>query len=94
VLTGPRHLRGPRDATADGPAADTYGMVCVRLAQSPLAATAALVWHSDLPRPLQQVLFDTADGNTPDQPHQIGGAYGARATATFSSAGAPDELQV
>jgi DNA-binding transcriptional LysR family regulator len=93
VLTGPRHPRGPRDATADGLAADAYGMVCVRVTQSALAATAALVWHCDLPRPLQQVLFDTADGNTPGQPHRIGAAYGARATATFSAAGAPDELQ-
>jgi hypothetical protein len=32
------------------------------LAQSPLAASAALVWSSDLPRLLQQVLFDAADG--------------------------------
>jgi hypothetical protein len=23
------------------------------------------VWHGDLPRPLQQILFDTADGVTP-----------------------------
>ncbi|HWN62207.1 MAG TPA: hypothetical protein VNO25_16255 [Streptosporangiaceae bacterium] len=31
----------------------------------PLTATGALVWNSDLPRPLQQILFDTADGATP-----------------------------
>jgi hypothetical protein len=37
-------------------------MVPVGLDQSPLAATAGLVWNGDLPRPLQQVLFDTADG--------------------------------
>ena len=39
-------------------------MVAVRVAGSPLAASAALVWHGDLPRPLQQVLFDAADGLT------------------------------
>jgi hypothetical protein len=37
-------------------------MIPVGLDQSPLAATAVLVWSGDLPRQLQQVLFDTADG--------------------------------
>jgi hypothetical protein len=37
-------------------------MVPVRLERSPLTATAGLVWNGDLPRQLQQVLFDTADG--------------------------------
>jgi hypothetical protein len=37
--------------------------VCV--AGHPLTATAALVWNGDLPRPLQQILFDTADGAAP-----------------------------
>jgi len=27
----------------------------------PLRATAALAWSDDLPRPLQQILFDTAE---------------------------------
>jgi hypothetical protein len=36
-------------------------MVRVRLDQSPLTATAAVIWSGDLPRRLQQVLFDTAD---------------------------------
>jgi len=31
------------------------------LDRCPLTATAALVWSGDLPRELQQVLFDTAD---------------------------------
>jgi hypothetical protein len=35
--------------------------VCVRVEQHRLAATAGLVWNGDLPRPLQQMLFDTAD---------------------------------
>jgi hypothetical protein len=36
----------------------------VGIAGHPLTGTAALVWHGDLPRPLQQILFDTADGVT------------------------------
>jgi hypothetical protein len=36
--------------------------VCV--AGHPLTATAAVVWNGDLPRPLQQILFDTAEGAT------------------------------
>jgi hypothetical protein len=37
-------------------------MTRVYVAEHPLTATAALVWNGDLPRPLQQILFDTADG--------------------------------
>jgi hypothetical protein len=36
-------------------------MVRVILQHHPLTASAALVWSGDLPRPLQQMLFDTAD---------------------------------
>jgi hypothetical protein len=36
-------------------------MVRARVEGSPLTAVAALVWSGDLPRLLQQVLFDTAD---------------------------------
>jgi hypothetical protein len=32
----------------------------VSIAGRPLTTTAALVWNGDLPRPLQQILFDTA----------------------------------
>jgi hypothetical protein len=32
-----------------------------RVEHRPLTATAALVWSGDLPRQLQQVLFDAAD---------------------------------
>jgi hypothetical protein len=39
-------------------------MVPVRLRHHPLIATAGLVWNGDLPRPLQQMLFDTAAGVT------------------------------
>jgi hypothetical protein len=45
--------------------ADTGDMVQVSIVGRPLTATAALVWNGDLPRPLQQILFDTADGATP-----------------------------
>jgi DNA-binding transcriptional LysR family regulator len=62
VLTCPRHVIGARKTPLPHRAADTCDMVPVRLDQSPLAATAGLVWSGDLPRPLQQVLFDTADG--------------------------------
>jgi DNA-binding transcriptional LysR family regulator len=64
VLTGPRYpIRAGAGPPRPDPAADTgtYGMVPVRVRQSPLAATAGLVWSGDLPRELQQVLFDTAD---------------------------------
>jgi hypothetical protein len=39
-------------------------MTRVGIVGHPLTATAALVWHGDLPRSLQQILFDTADGVT------------------------------
>jgi hypothetical protein len=65
VLTGPAAIteippgviRLPRPA-------GTGDMTRVGIAGRPLTATAALVWHGDLPRPLQQILFDTADGVT------------------------------
>jgi len=74
VLTGPaipartqvRPIRLARLARL----ADTYGMVRVILQHHPLTAAAALVWSGDLPRPLQQLLFDTADSLTgPAYPH-------------------------
>ena len=65
VLTGPaipartqaRPIRRSR-------LAGTCGMVRVILQHHPLTAAAALVWSSDLPRPLQQMLFDIADSLT------------------------------
>jgi DNA-binding transcriptional LysR family regulator len=62
VLTGPLHVTG-NPAAGDGRprAADTYDMARVRLDRRPLTATAAMAWNVDLPRHLQQVLFDTAD---------------------------------
>jgi hypothetical protein len=65
VLTGPQHRTGDRPEPAEpDPAAGTHGMVRARVEGSPFAATAGLVWSGDLPRQLQQVLFDTADSIT------------------------------
>jgi len=36
-------------------------MAQVDLQRHPLTASAALVWSGDLPRPLQQMLFDAAE---------------------------------
>ena len=41
--------------------ADNYDMIRVGLRRHPLTATAVVAWSGDLPRHLQQVLFDTAD---------------------------------
>ena len=61
VLTGPRRRVGARSAPAwpDCPPG-TSGMVPVRIDQHPLTASAALAWHGDLPRQLQQVLVEVA----------------------------------
>jgi DNA-binding transcriptional LysR family regulator len=64
VLTGPRYPAGARGGAREDPTANTYDMVPVRLDHSPLTANACLVWNADLPRPLQQIIFDTADGIT------------------------------
>jgi DNA-binding transcriptional LysR family regulator len=62
VLTGPLHLAGDqpgygvRQRVTDG-----HDMVRVGLRRRPLTAAAVVAWSGDLPRHLQQVLFDTAD---------------------------------
>jgi DNA-binding transcriptional LysR family regulator len=67
VLPGPHHRVGDRpgpaepDPDPDPDPAESTGMVRTRVEGSPLTAAAALAWSSDLPRQLQQVLFDTAD---------------------------------
>jgi DNA-binding transcriptional LysR family regulator len=68
VLTGPRQrIRAGAARAQPGPATstDTRGMVLVSVARCQLTATAGLVWNGDLPRELQQLLFDTADGFGP-----------------------------
>ena len=77
VLTGPTAVAGTRPGLIRLPRqAVTHSMVRVGLEHHPLTATAALVWNGDLPRPLQQILFDTADGITPSAPAQYAGVAG------------------
>ena len=65
VLTGPATVAGSRATPIRrSRSADTSGMVRVSLRRHPLTASAALVWSGDLPRPLQQMLFETADSLT------------------------------
>jgi DNA-binding transcriptional LysR family regulator len=62
VLTGPQHPVGDRSVPAQPDSvAGSAGMVRARVDRSRLTATAGLVWSGDLPRELQQVLFDAAD---------------------------------
>jgi DNA-binding transcriptional LysR family regulator len=67
VLTEPLHLVGGSAWNSmRRHEADTYDMARVTLERHPLIATAAVAWSGDLPRDLQQVLFDTADAGIPD----------------------------
>ena len=69
VLTSPTAIAGPPPGVIRRlRPADTGDMTRVSIAGRPLTATAALVWDGDLPRPLQQILFDTADRATPPAP--------------------------
>jgi hypothetical protein len=69
VLTGPLHLTGAHATPIRRqPAADLYDMARAGIEGRPLTATAVLAWSGDLPRELQQVLFDTADHSTYDEP--------------------------
>jgi DNA-binding transcriptional LysR family regulator len=62
VLTSPLHYAGDQGAYGvRQQVADSYEMVRVGLQRRPLIATAVVAWSADLPRHLQQVLFDTAD---------------------------------
>jgi DNA-binding transcriptional LysR family regulator len=63
VLTGPTVIAGSHPGLIRLPRPMiAHDMVRVGLEDHPLTATAALVWNGDLPRPLQQILFDAADG--------------------------------
>jgi hypothetical protein len=73
VLTGPGVVAGVQPGLIRLPRAMvTQDMVLVGLDDHPLTATAALVWNGDLPRPLQQILFDAADSITPPPPARMG----------------------
>ena len=66
VLTGPSIVAGPQPGVIRLPRpVDTGEMARVCISGHPLTAIAALVWNGDLPRALQQILFETADGTTP-----------------------------
>jgi hypothetical protein len=72
VLTGPVAIADvPPDVIRLPSPAGAGDMVRVSIAGRPLTATAALVWNGDLPRPLQQILFDTADRATPPAPASL-----------------------
>jgi DNA-binding transcriptional LysR family regulator len=72
VLTGPHTIAGPPPGVIRLPRPAGAGdMARVSIAGHPLTATAALVWNGDLPRPLQQILFDTADGLTRPAPPSL-----------------------
>jgi len=65
VLTGPSVVAGSRIGLTDpSQPAMASDMVPVGLEHRPLTATAALVWSTDLSRPLQQILFDAAESIT------------------------------
>ena len=72
VLTGPAVTAGsqpglirlPRQTVIDD-------MVLTGLEHHQLTAMAAVVWSGHLPRPLQQILFDAADGIGPSSPARI-----------------------
>jgi DNA-binding transcriptional LysR family regulator len=72
VLTGPFAIAHvPAGVTRLPRPAGPGDMVRVSIAGRPLTATAALVWNGDLPRPLQQILFDTADGAAQPAPASL-----------------------
>src|SRR6516165_7319974 len=74
VLTGPGVIAGRRTGVIRMPRAMvSQDMALAGLEDHPLTATAALVWNGDLPRPLQQVLFDAADSMTSSVPAPLGG---------------------
>src|SRR5260370_733880 len=61
VLTGPRATAGSPPGLIRLPRRmGAQDLVRVGREAQPLSATAALVWNGDLPRPLQQILFDAA----------------------------------
>jgi DNA-binding transcriptional LysR family regulator len=73
VLTGPGVLATSRPGLIRLPRAMvSQDMVLAGLEHHLLTATAGVVWNGDLPRLLQQVLFDAADGITLPAPARNG----------------------
>ncbi len=71
-LTDPTAIAGTPPGVIRLPEpAGTGDMVRASIDEHPLTATAALVWNGDLPRPLQQILLDTADGLTGPAPASL-----------------------
>src|SRR5712692_9601349 len=70
-------------------AAGTHDMVRVSLEDRPLTATASLVWSGDLPRMLQQILFDTADGVASPAPAPYAGLAPLGPVASVSTLPVP-----
>ena len=69
AATGPSLIAGSQPGLIRLPRTlVSHEMALVGLQDHPLTATAALIWNGDLPRPLQQILFDAADGNRPARP--------------------------
>jgi DNA-binding transcriptional LysR family regulator len=78
VLTGPSVITATRPGLIRLPRpAGIHDMVRVSIENHQLTATAALVWNGDLPRPLQQILFETADGVTSPAPAPRAGLVSA-----------------
>jgi DNA-binding transcriptional LysR family regulator len=72
VLTGPVAIADVPPCVIRLPRpAGTGDMVRVSVDGQPLTMTAALVWNGDLPHPLQQILFDTADVLTRPAPASL-----------------------
>ena len=61
VLTGPSTVISGPARLVRSRLADSCGIAQVDLQHHPLTASAALVRSGDLPRPLQQMLFDAAE---------------------------------
>jgi DNA-binding transcriptional LysR family regulator len=75
VLNGPSVITGSYSELIRLPRLMVaHDMIRVELEDHPLTATAALVWSGDLPRPLQQLLFDAADGIAPPDPARASSA--------------------
>jgi DNA-binding transcriptional LysR family regulator len=65
VLTDPVHpVAGQASAIQPDLTLVRYDMTRVGIQGRPLTATAVLAWSGHLPRELQQILFDAADGTT------------------------------